>query len=54
MVFNLFDFALGACGLAAILGLVWLAYRGDSARDDEDAARAYFDTHGRWPDDPAP
>jgi hypothetical protein len=25
--------------------------RGDLARDDEEAARAYFDEHGRWPDD---
>ena len=25
---------------------------GDSERDDEDAARAYFDEHGHWPDEP--
>ena len=24
---------------------------GDADRDDEEAARAYFDEHGRWPDD---
>lgn len=24
---------------------------GDHERDDEDAARTYFDAHGRWPDD---
>jgi hypothetical protein len=26
---------------------------GDEDRDREDEARAYFDRHGRWPDDPA-
>jgi hypothetical protein len=25
---------------------------GDRERDREDEARAYFDQHGRWPDDP--
>jgi hypothetical protein len=25
---------------------------GDQERDREDDARAYFDQHGRWPDDP--
>lgn len=54
MVLNLFDYALGAVGLLAIVGLFWLAHRGDGARDDEDAARAYFDAHGHWQDDPAP
>jgi hypothetical protein len=24
---------------------------GDKERDAEEAARAYFDAHGRWPDD---
>jgi hypothetical protein len=24
---------------------------GDRDRDEEDAARAYFDEHGRWPDE---
>ena len=27
---------------------------GDRARDEEDEARAFFDRHGRWPDDPEP
>jgi hypothetical protein len=25
---------------------------GDRERDDEDAARTFFDEHGYWPDDP--
>ena len=39
-------------GFAAIVMLIWIAWRGDPARDAEDAARAFFDRHGRWPDEP--
>jgi hypothetical protein len=45
--------ALWGAGLSVAL-LNWLhrvGVAGDSARDDEDDARAYFDRHGRWPDD---
>jgi hypothetical protein len=45
--------ALWGAGLSVAL-LNWLhrmGVTGDSARDDEDEARAYFDRHGRWPDD---
>jgi hypothetical protein len=48
--------ALWGAGLSVAL-LNWLhrvGVTGDSARDDEDAARSYFDRHGRWPDDAAP
>lgn len=49
-------------GLLMSAGLsVWLLnvlYRvgvqGDEDRGEEDAARAFFDRHGRWPDDPQP
>jgi hypothetical protein len=30
-----------------------MSTRGETDRDDEDEARAYFDRHGRWPDDDA-
>ena len=47
-------FALFAGAAASIL-LLNVLYRmgvqGDQERDREDAARAYFDEHGRWPDD---
>jgi len=51
--------AEGAAGVVGA-GLAWLLFgwlfrkgvEGDSDRDAEDAARAYFDRHGRWPDDP--
>jgi hypothetical protein len=48
--------ALWGAGLSVAL-LNWLhriGVSGDSARDDEDQARAYFDRHGRWPDDLPP
>lgn len=34
-------------------GFVWIVRRPDRQREDEDAARAFFDRHGRWPDEPA-
>jgi hypothetical protein len=38
----------------AVYAMSWL-YRasvdGDRTRDEEDAARDYFDAHGRWPDE---
>lgn len=40
---------------------VWLlnfmyrvSVKGESDRDREDEARAYFDEHGHWPDEPPP
>lgn len=42
-------------GLAILLLnlLVRVGFSGDRDRDDEDAARAYFDEHGFWPDEAA-
>jgi hypothetical protein len=45
--------ALWGAGLSVAL-LNWLhrmGVTGDRSRDDEDAARAYFDRHGHWPDE---
>lgn len=43
-------------GLSVLL--LNLLYRygatGDSERDDEEAARLYYDRHGRWPDEVHP
>jgi hypothetical protein len=49
---------LAATGAALSVLLLNVLFRtgvkGDRERDDEEAARAYFDRHGRWPDeDPA-
>lgn len=40
-------------GLAILLigALLRIGTEGDRERDREEAARAYFDRHGRWPDD---
>jgi hypothetical protein len=52
---------IGLEGGAAIIGAgssIWLmnilwrvGVSGEQDRDDEDAARRYFDEHGRWPDE---
>ena len=42
-------------GVAASILLLNVLYRvgvsGDRERDEEEAARVYFDEHGRWPDE---
>jgi hypothetical protein len=43
--------AAALLGVAAILGLVYIAARPDRDREREDEARAYYDRHGVWPDD---
>ena len=47
-------FAMGV-GVAGSILLLNVLYRvgvsGDRERDEEEAARVYFDEHGRWPDD---
>jgi hypothetical protein len=50
-VIGVVNVAAGVLGFGAIGGLVWIAFRGDPARAAEDEARAYYDRHGRWPDD---
>ena len=50
--------AEGSAGIVGA-GLAWWLFgwlfrkglEGDRDRDDEDAARAYFDDHGYWPDE---
>ena len=44
---------LTGAGLAILLlnGLYRVGVKGDGERDDEEAARVYFDEHGRWPDE---
>ena len=38
-------------GSAVIGGLIWIARNGHADRDEEEAARAFFDEHGHWPDE---
>lgn len=47
-------FAMGlGVGLSVLLLNVLYRFgvKGDLERDDEEAARVYFDEHGRWPDE---
>lgn len=50
------DTAEGSAGIIGAGLSIWLinilyrvGVKGDRERDEEDAARAYFDRHGRWP-----
>ena len=47
--------AAGVVGAGLAIYLVNILFRigvsGDRERDQEEAARRYFDEHGRWPDD---
>lgn len=47
--------AIIGAGLAvALLNLFYrMSVSAEQDRDDEEAAREYFDRHGRWPDDDA-
>ena len=51
-------FFLAATGAALSVLLLNVLFRagvkGDRERDEEEAARAYFDRHGRWPDEDRP
>ena len=40
-------------GVGSIAFLAWIAARGHADRDREDAAREFYDLHGRWPDEEA-
>jgi hypothetical protein len=42
---------LGA--ILLIVVILWSLATGRHDRDHEEAARRYFDEHGRWPDEPA-
>jgi hypothetical protein len=47
--------ATGAALSVLLLNVLFRAgVKGDRERDQEEAARAYFDRHGRWPDEDRP
>lgn len=52
MVANIADYIAVALGTVALLYLVWLAAHPDKERYKESDDRAFFDEHGRWPDEP--
>jgi nitrogen fixation-related uncharacterized protein len=39
--------------VVGVIVLLWAARTGLADRHDEDAARDFYDAHGRWPDEPA-
>jgi hypothetical protein len=55
------DALLGGAGIVGAGLSIWLlnllfrvGVSGDRERDEEEDARAFFDRHGRWPDEPEP
>lgn len=38
--------------VAAIVALGYIQFRGHRGHEAEDDQRAFFDEHGRWPDEP--
>jgi hypothetical protein len=39
-------------GIALIVFILWSLATGREDRDREEAARRFYDEHGRWPDEP--
>lgn len=48
-VYSLVTFALA---IGSIVALAYVQFRGHGNHEAEDADRAFFDEHGRWPDEP--
>lgn len=47
-----FAMGIGVAGSILLLNILYrVGVSGDRERDEEEAARAYFDEHGRWPDE---
>jgi type II secretory pathway pseudopilin PulG len=38
-------------GVAVVALILWALTTGRGEREQEEAARRYFDEHGRWPDE---
>lgn len=54
MAAEIYGWATAVLGLLSIAALAWYSGRPNTAREDEDAARAFFDAHGHWPGEPPP
>ena len=47
-----FAMAIGVAGSILLLNVLYrVGVSGDRERDEEEAARVYFDEHGHWPDE---
>ncbi|HEX6391123.1 MAG TPA: hypothetical protein VFZ89_16805 [Solirubrobacteraceae bacterium] len=53
MFAEIWGYVCAALAFAAIGAFIWWAGRPNRARESEAAARAYFDEHGRWPEEDA-
>jgi hypothetical protein len=53
-VLNVIGWIAGIGGILSILWFIWYAARPHDERHAEDDARAFFDEHGHWPDEPPP
>jgi hypothetical protein len=51
IAYDVIDWLAIGGGVLSLAALIWVAARGDPAREEEDAARAFFDVHGHWPDE---
>jgi hypothetical protein len=40
-------------GLLMVAVILWFLVTGRHDRDDDEAARRFYDEHGHWPDEPA-
>ncbi|HEV2815382.1 MAG TPA: hypothetical protein VGW10_19150 [Solirubrobacteraceae bacterium] len=49
---SVLDWVTLVLALGSIPLFVLIIRTGHDERHDEDAARAFFDEHGRWPDEP--
>jgi hypothetical protein len=49
-----FAMGIGVAGSVLLLNILYrVGVSGDLERDDEEAARVFYDEHGRWPDEEA-
>ena len=48
------DWAAVIASFLIVGWFAWVMLQGDDERVEEDAARDFFDEHGRWPDEPEP
>jgi hypothetical protein len=51
MLANAYGIFICVAGVAGILWILYVMRNGDKDRYEEDAARAFFDDHGHWPDE---
>jgi hypothetical protein len=51
MLANAYGIFICVAGVAGIIWILHVMRNGDKDRHEEDAARAFFDEHGHWPDE---